>query len=99
VPGGIDSWIARAAGVITDAFGDDPHETSLNSTATSPVPLGRQVREAEKHMARLDRKRTSLNMRLVASLDHTEQTRLGIELDAIQEELTVAEEYWLSLIE
>jgi hypothetical protein len=38
-------------------------------------------------------------MRLVASLDHTEQTRLGIELDAIQEELTVAEEYWLSLIE
>jgi ATP-binding cassette subfamily F protein uup len=99
VPGGIDSWIARAAGVITDAFGDDQDETSANSTATSSVPLGRQVREAEKQMARLDRKRTSLNMKLVASLDHTEQTRLGIELDAIQKELTAAEEYWLTLID
>jgi hypothetical protein len=35
----------------------------------------------------------------VASLDHTEQTRLGIELDAIQKELTAAEEYWLTLID
>jgi ATP-binding cassette subfamily F protein uup len=99
VPGGIDSWIARAAGVITNSFGLDSNDAADGSAAASPVSLGRQVRDAEKEMARLDRKRTSLNKKLVDSVDHTEQVRLGTELDVIQKELTAAEEYWLTLIE
>jgi ATP-binding cassette subfamily F protein uup len=99
VPGGIDSWIARAAGVITNSFGVDSNDAADGSAAASPVSLGRQVRDAEKEMARLDRKRTSLNKKLVDSVDHTEQVRLGTELDVIQKELTAAEEYWLTLIE
>ncbi|MGA2294739.1 MAG: ABC-F family ATP-binding cassette domain-containing protein [Acidimicrobiales bacterium] len=99
VPGGIDSWIARAAGVISDTFISDADTSAAGSAVAPPVSLGRQVRDAEKEMTRLDRKRTSLNKKLVATIDHTEQTRLGIELVAVQKELSAAEEYWLTLIE
>jgi ATP-binding cassette subfamily F protein uup len=97
VPGGIDAWIARAAGVVTIPFSSE--ENSGTSGAASPVPLGRQVRDAEKEMSRLDRRRNSLNAKILASSDREEQARLGSELENVQRELTTAEEYWLTLVE
>jgi ATP-binding cassette subfamily F protein uup len=95
VPGGIDAWIARAAGVITSpsanlADNDAPE-------ATSGIPRGRQLRDAEKEMTRLGRRRETLNKKLLESLDHSEQSRLGAELAEVQKALSVAEDHWLSL--
>jgi len=97
VPGGIDAWIARAAGVVTIPFSGD--ENSSAPGTTSAVPLGRQVRDAEKEMSRLDRRRNSLNAKILASNDREEQSRLGSELESVLRELSVAEEYWLTLVE
>jgi ATP-binding cassette subfamily F protein uup len=97
VPGGIDAWIARAAGVVTIPFSGD--ENSSAPGTTSAVPLGRQVRDAEKEMSRLDRRRNSLNAKILASNDREEQSRLGPELESVLRELSVAEEYWLTLVE
>ena len=97
VPGGIDAWIARAAGVVTIPFSSE--ESDSTSGAVSAVPLGRQLRDAEKEMTRLDRRRNSLNAKILASSDREEQARLGSELENVRRELAVAEEYWLTLIE
>jgi ATP-binding cassette subfamily F protein uup len=97
VPGGIDAWIARAAGVIVSTT---PEDESGDSTNAPPgISRGRMARDAEKEMSRLDRRRTSLNKKLLASADHVEQTRLGLELDTVQRELSAAEEYWLTFVE
>jgi hypothetical protein len=50
-------------------------------------------------MTRLDRRRNSLNAKILASSDREEQGRLGSELENVRRELAVAEEYWLTLIE
>jgi ATP-binding cassette subfamily F protein uup len=97
VPGGIDAWIARAAGVVTIPFSSE--ESYSTSGAVSAVPLGRQLRDAEKEMTRLDRRRNSLNAKILASSDREEQARLGSELENVRRELAVAEEYWLTLVE
>ncbi|HVA52506.1 MAG TPA: ABC-F family ATP-binding cassette domain-containing protein [Acidimicrobiales bacterium] len=89
VPGGIDAWIARAAGFTT---------TSLSDDSTS-VPLGRQIRDAEKDMSRLERRRKNLTDKILTSHEHGEQTRLGHELADVQKALAVAEEYWLTLVD
>jgi hypothetical protein len=50
-------------------------------------------------MSRLDRRRNSLTVKILASVDHTEQAWLGAELEAVQKQLGAAEEHWLTLIE
>jgi hypothetical protein len=50
-------------------------------------------------MSRLDRRRNSLNAKILASNDREEQSRLGSELESVLRELSVAEEYWLTLVE
>jgi ATP-binding cassette subfamily F protein uup len=101
MPGGIDAWIARAAGVVASPTMQGGVNDPLNpsSSASSGISLGRQVRDAEKEMSRLDRRRNSLNVKILATLDHLEQARLGAELETVQKELFAAEEYWLTLIE
>ncbi len=95
VPGGIDAWIARTPGASTATA--DRRDAS---GATAPgVPRGRQVREAEKEMARLERRRSTLTDQLLATTDHTVQVRLGVELADVQAALATAEDRWLSLIE
>jgi ABC transport system ATP-binding/permease protein len=97
IPGGIDAWIARAAGVVVSTTAQDGDG---EPTGTSPgVSRGRLARDAEKEMSRLDRRRTSLNKKLLASDDHVEQTRLGIELETVQKELHAAEEHWLTFVD
>ena len=96
VPGGIDAWIART----TKGVPGVESSAKVNSIPATPtVPLGRQIREAEKEMARLERRRAVITGRIVSSSDHTEQTQLGSELATLLEELSVAEELWLKLVE
>jgi ATP-binding cassette subfamily F protein uup len=100
VPGGIDAWIARAAGVSTGPVANVSGSNSSNSTSlVSEVPLGRQIRDAEKEMTRLDRRRNTLTKKILASPDRVEQAQLGTELEGVQQALSTAEEYWLTLVE
>ena len=97
VPGGIDAWIERslarsgpstASGAVT-APGD----------AAPAAPAGRRLRDAEKEMTRLERKKQSLTRRILDASDHDELTRLGAELAVVQRDLATAEEGWLALLE
>ena len=91
VPGGIDAWIARASGLASG-----PPERA----ATPPdVSRGRTLRDAEKEMSRLERRKTALTERLLACADREEQTRLGVQLASVQHDLHVAEEAWLALLD
>ena len=101
VPGGIDAWIARAAGVTVSSLPDvdDKVASTSPSTALSGVSLGRQIRNAEKEMSRLDRRRHALTKKILASPDRAEQAQLGTELEGVQTALSTAEEYWLTLVE
>jgi hypothetical protein len=88
VPGGIDAWIARALG-----GGATPSAPSGDS-----ISRGRQLRDAEKDVTRLERRKVTLTKKLLDTTDHTEQTRLGSELAQVQRSLDHAEELWLSLL-
>jgi ABC transport system ATP-binding/permease protein len=91
VPGGIDAWIARAS-----ATGAALKTSELDLAA---APRGRQLRDAEKEMARLERRKATLTKKLLATAEHLDQNRLGAELNDVQSALSAAEERWLSLIE
>jgi ATP-binding cassette subfamily F protein uup len=70
------------------------------SPARSPSTLRRLMRDAEKDVARLDRRREKLEAELAekaAIADHTELRTLGDALAAVTTELAVAEETWLAL--
>lgn len=103
VPGGIDAWIARTTRPVPGPAArqkvSETRKTPPSAPASSGTPLGRKVRDAEKEMARLERRKTSLTTKIVSSDDHAEQTKLGVELAVILGELSTAEEHWLSLIE
>jgi ATP-binding cassette subfamily F protein uup len=94
IPGGIDAWIARAAGLSAapEASG------GINSKETaSAVPRGRILRDAEKDMNRLERRRVTLSDKLTKSSNYVEQARLGADLEQVLKDLHAAEEHWLSL--
>jgi ATP-binding cassette subfamily F protein uup len=99
IPGGIDAWIARAAGVTMSSFSVADADGSSTTTPTGPsqVPRGRLIRDAEKEMSRLARRRNTLTEKILASNDHMEQARLGAELETVQKALSAAEDQWLAL--
>ena len=90
VPGGIDAWIARTleAGPV-DAAREQP----------SAVPRGRALRDAEKEMTRLERRKQSLSEKLSAVTTVEEQTRLGLELEGVLRDLHAAETAWLAFFD
>jgi ATP-binding cassette subfamily F protein uup len=96
IPGGIDAWIARATGVNTQGTGGDVTTKSSSSPVQS---RGRQLRDAEKEVSRLERRRSSITTKLLASVDHEEQARLCAELETVQKALTSAEDLWLTLVD
>ncbi len=102
VPGGLDAWLT---GVIAPPARSTPEPTTVIPAADNPVavpappPIGRLLRDTEKQLTRLGRQRDKLHDALVASTDHVELTRLGVELQAVQAELDAAEEQWLTLAE
>ena len=85
VPGGIDAWIARTleSGSV-DTARDQPNT----------VPRGRALRDAEKEMTRLERRKQTLSEKLSAVTTVEEQTRLGLELEGVLRDLHVAETAW-----
>ncbi len=91
VPGGIDAWIARTL------------ETGSSDATRTPtdaaVPRGRALRDAEKEMTRLERRKQSLSDRLSSVTAVEEQTRLGTELDGVLRALHAAEAAWLAFFE
>jgi ATP-binding cassette subfamily F protein uup len=92
IPGGIDAWIARAAGVITSTNLGDTDEPEKAPTN------GRVLRDAEKQVTKLERRRTSLNEKIMASADAEEQKKLSSELSQVIKDLAQAEDYYLSLL-
>ena len=94
IPGGIDAWIARAAGLSAapEASGGESSEETA-----SVVPRGRILRDAEKDMNRLERRRVTLSDKLTKSSNYVEQARLGADLEQVLKDLHAAEEHWLSL--
>ena len=89
IPGGIDAWIARAAGVALVGEGSEDAPTGASK--------GRLLRDAEKDMKRLERRRATLGDKIAASADYLEQAKLGAELEQVLKDLAVAEEFWLNL--
>jgi len=98
IPGGIDAWIARAAGIITSMVTEDDVPAD-DEEPTSKVPRGRLLRDAEKEMTRLDRRRTTLTDKILATDDYTAQAKLGAELEEVRKSLAIAEDHWLTLHE
>ena len=92
IPGGIDAWIARAAGVITSTNLGDTDEPEKAPTN------GRVLRDAEKQVTKLERRRTSLNEKIMASADVEEQKKLSAELSQVIKDLAIAEDYYISLL-
>jgi len=96
VPGGIDAWIEQT----TNSLAGAPTPTGASAPAAIVnVPLGRQIRDAEKEMTRLERRRSVIAEKIGASPDYSEQSKLGAELAVLLKELNAAEERWLSLVE
>jgi ATP-binding cassette subfamily F protein uup len=93
VAGGIDAWIARR---ITSTSGSS---RSGDVERDVEVSRGRQLRDAEKNMTQLARRKATLSEKIVASSDFNEQVKLGAQLDQVCHELELAEELWLSLHE
>ena len=89
VPGGIDAWIARAAGVATSPSEDTDEESSQSKS--------KLLRETEKEMTRLERQIAKLNEKLLTITDYEEAGRVNKELLTLRQSLSDAEERWLVL--
>jgi ATP-binding cassette subfamily F protein uup len=107
VPGGVDGWISRVAsgegrraGALANVAPGAP-VASLNRPprAGSVAPAGRHLREAEKVVDKLQRRRDAITATLAGTADYVELTRLGRELVDAQSALDEAEEAWLALAE
>jgi ATP-binding cassette subfamily F protein uup len=110
VPGGVTGWIARLEAGDVRRAGALPAVGSSSTAARTPkvaspvvdgkaIPVGRLLRQAEKHWQRLVRDRDRIMEALAAETDYVALTRLGAELAKCQKELGVAEEQWLALAE
>ena len=102
VAGGLDAWITAQSAppprAARSAPAAAPTAAPRAPSAAGP-PVGRLLRETEKQLTRLGRQRDKLHDALVATTDHVELTRLGVELRAVQDELDATEERWLELAE
>jgi hypothetical protein len=85
--------------LIARAMSGATSKTAPSGDASDSVPRGRQLRDAEKDVTRLERRKVSLTQKLLTTTNHTEQTRLGSELADVQRSLQVAEEHWLNLLD
>jgi ATP-binding cassette subfamily F protein uup len=95
VPGGIDAWIARSLGVGVVDTAAERAEVAAPTTASK----SKLLREAEKDMTRLEKKRLTLMDKIASTSDYQVQTALGSELEQILVDLAAAEERWLELAE
>ena len=105
VAGGVAGWLARleepqaAPGPSAPAPAVTPRTTKARAEATGGVPVQRRLRQAEKEMAALQRRRDQLAADLDGAGDHLEMARVGAALAEAQRGLEAAEEAWLALAE
>jgi ATP-binding cassette subfamily F protein uup len=110
VPGGVTGWIARFDGGDLRRVPSVPSSsptprkapqgaTGARGTGSGRSSIGRLLRETEKELTRLTRRRDEIIESLTVAVDYVEMTRLGDELAAIQVELEKVEDAWLALAE
>ena len=105
VAGGLAAWVARVEGAAPSGMRStvsaprSKARPGASGPARSGTTIGRQLRDTEKEMARLQRRRDQLGEALAGTVDHVELTRLGSELAEVQATLDQAEEDWLALAE
>ncbi|MGI8792770.1 MAG: ABC-F family ATP-binding cassette domain-containing protein [Acidimicrobiales bacterium] len=102
--GGVGAGDLRQArsggGGVGSGSGDGANALAARSAGRSPSTLGRLMREAQKEIDALERKRSGLEADLAeagATGDHTGLTRIGSDLGSLHEAITAAEERWLAL--
>ncbi len=113
VPGGVQGWLAARATPSrqpppaekkpaekqpAEKHGAANGKPSKPPT-TSRYTLGRQIRDTEQAMAKVQRTVDRLDEQLLATTDHAELATLGGELAAAHAELATLEERWLELSE
>ncbi len=108
-PGGFNAWDEHrratgsqsAATAMPAKAAPKPSPEKLQAKKTSgrsSSTIGHLIREAEKSMAKLEKKRDKVREQLDAVMgDHAELSRVGQELAAIEAELAETEERWLEL--
>jgi ATP-binding cassette subfamily F protein uup len=106
VPGGVGGWLAsRLASRSTSratSRSAAPKQVSGDTRepkarAASQYTVGRQLRETEQAMAKLQRQIDRLHEQLIATTDHAELARVGAELATLHEALVTHEDRWLEL--
>ncbi|MEO6651661.1 MAG: ABC-F family ATP-binding cassette domain-containing protein [Ilumatobacteraceae bacterium] len=98
VAGGVQGWLTERAGASVEAAPPKPTTgRPERAPSVSRYTLGRQIRDNEQSMAKVQRSVDRLNEQLVATTDHTELADLGAQLAQVQSELSRLEERWLEL--
>jgi ATP-binding cassette subfamily F protein uup len=107
VRGGVQGWLAERAERASERAPSPARPSSATPSQAAPRPakergpsrytLGRQLRETEQGMARLQRTIDRLHEELAATTDHTELARIGADLADLQGELAALEDRWLTL--
>ena len=107
VPGGVQGWLASRGIASSPATTPAPQKQTKPPKAAKPskpattsrYTLGRQLRDTEQSMAKVQRTVDRLGDELVTTSDHEAMASLGAELAAAQAELAELEERWLELAE
>ncbi len=101
VPGGVEGWLASRTAVSSSPTANAPASRAdtrpSKARSTSRYTIGRQIRDTEQTMAKVQREVDRLSGELAAASDHTRMASLGAELAAAQHELARLEERWLEL--
>ncbi len=102
VAGGVEGWLASRKTVnVQRSRVPAPASITRQKAATGPsqYTIGRQLRDTEQAMTKLQRRRDKLVGELEQVTDHPTIARVGGELAGVQAELDALEERWLELAE
>jgi ATP-binding cassette subfamily F protein uup len=105
VPGGVDGWLRQRTEAVARSSSPRPTRPRGSSprrdkpAGPSPSTLGRQLRDTEQAMNKVQRRIDRLERRLTGTTDHTELAELGGELAAEHAELAELEDRWLEIAE
>ena len=98
VPGGFGGWQARRSQRTTASSKPAAPRTRNARSGPSPSTLRRMLREVDKELAGLTRRRERLHADLAAAAsDHEAMVRLAGDLAALDAEITATEQRWLEL--
>ena len=104
VPGGVEGWLASRKSVnVQRARVAAPASAAAarpkSSAGPSQYTIGRQLRDSEQAITKVQRRRDKLIGELEQLTDHPSIARIGGELAIVQAELDTLEERWLELAE